>query len=135
MNASGRCLCGAVTFEAGGVERDVHGCHCNMCRQWSGGPSLGVSVAQVNLSGAENIATYDSSAWAERGFRTRCGSNLFSSLKEANHYILFMGSFDDQTPFNLSGEIYFDEKPAGYDFAGEHPRMTGAEFLASLQQP
>gem|GEM_PF-3899114 len=27
-----------------------------------------------------------------------------------------------------------DEKPTGYDFTGEHPRLTGEQFMASLQQ-
>ena len=31
-----------------------------------------------------------------------------------------------------SGEIYIDEKPGGYDFAGEHPRLTGEEFMQSI---
>jgi hypothetical protein len=45
-----------------------------------------------------------------------------------------MGTFDDQTPFKLAGEIYIDEKPLVYDLAGDHPRMTGEEFMASLQK-
>jgi hypothetical protein len=43
-----------------------------------------------------------------------------------------MGAFDDESVFELVGEIYVDEKPPGYNFAGEHPRQTGAEFMASL---
>ena len=81
-----------------------------------------------------SIARYSSSAWAERGFCKRCGSSLFYRLKETNHYILNMGSFDDQRPFKIASEIYVDDKPAGYDFAGGHPRLTGEEFLASLQK-
>jgi hypothetical protein len=45
-----------------------------------------------------------------------------------------MGTFDDQPAFKLSGEIYIDEKPPAYELAGDHPRMTGAEFMASPQQ-
>ena len=46
--------------------------------------------------------------------------------------MLCVGTFDDESPFELAGEIYVDEKPPGYDFAGDHPRQTGAEFMASL---
>jgi hypothetical protein len=45
-----------------------------------------------------------------------------------------MGTFDDQAPFNFKGEIYIDEKPLVYDLAGDHPRLTGEEFMASLEQ-
>ena len=134
MEASGHCLCGAVSYVAGEIDTDFHTCHCGMCRKWSGGPVFATSVGNVKFEGEENISRYDSSPWAERGFCNRCGSNLFYHLKEADHYVLWVGTFDDQTPFRLTGEIYIDDKPAGYDFAGDHPRMTGEEFLASFQQ-
>jgi hypothetical protein len=104
-----------------------------MCQRWNGGPALAVSVESVEFGGAELLTRSESSAWAERGFCSRCGSNLFYRLKDADHYMLAMGSFDDYSKFKLAGEIYIDEKPAGYAFTGDHSRMTGAEFLASLQ--
>lgn len=129
--ADGKCLCGEVTFEAKEVDAHIHSCHCSMCRNWSGGPLLAAGAKSVKFEGESHIARYDSSEWAERGFCSRCGSSLFYRLKEADHYILCMGSFSDQSAFELVGEIYIDEKPAGYSFAGEHPRQTGAEFMAS----
>lgn len=134
MSSTGRCLCGAVTYTAEDVDTDIHSCHCTMCRGWSGGPAFAAGVGNVSFEGEDNISRYDSSAWAERGFCNRCGTNLFYRLKEADHYVMGMGTFDDQTPFKLAGEIYVDEKPAGFDLAGDHPRLTGEEFMASLQQ-
>jgi len=134
MRATGRCLCGAVTFSADDVKSDIHSCHCSMCRRWNGGPAFAAGVGEVTFEGAEHLARYESSAWAERGFCSRCGTHLFYRLKEADHYIMWMGAFDDQTQFKLAGEIYIDEKPPVYDFAGDHPRLTGDEFMASLQQ-
>jgi hypothetical protein len=46
-----------------------------------------------------------------------------------------VGSFDDAAAFTLSGEIYIDHKPSGYTLAGDHPRLTEAEFLAKFQAP
>lgn len=132
MAATGKCLCGAVTFEAGEVDTHIHSCHCSMCRNWSGGPLLAAGAQSVKFNGEENITRYGSSDWAERGFCNRCGSNLFYHLKEADHYVLCMGAFDDESVFELVGEIYIDEKPPGYDFAGDHPRQTGSEFMASI---
>ena len=134
MAASGKCLCAAVTFTADDVSPHVHACHCSMCRNWSGGPALAVQVGAIELTGSEHIGRYDSSAWAERGFCKRCGTSLFYRLKETNQHFVWQGTFDDQTPFHLAAEIYVDEKPSGYDFSGDHPRLTGAEFLASLQK-
>lgn len=134
MTATGKCLCGAVRFEAQEVDTHLHSCHCDMCRNWSGGPLLAAGVASVTFQGEERIKRYSSSEWAERGFCSECGSNLFYHLKEADRYILCMGAFDDESVFELVGEIYIDEKPKGYNFAGEHPRQTGEEFMASMQQ-
>jgi hypothetical protein len=94
---------------------------------------LAASVGSVSFGGAESISRYPSSEWAERGFCSKCGSNLFYRLKEADQYIMCVGAFDDQSGFELVGEIYIDEKPPGYGFDGDHPRQTGAEFMASLQ--
>lgn len=69
------------------------------------------------------------------GFCTRCGSSLFYRLKEPDAHLVWLGSFDDQGSFALRGEIYVDVKPTAYAFKGEHPRLTGAEFLASIGTP
>lgn len=134
MKATGKCLCGAVSFEAQDVETDIHSCHCSMCRKWNGSPAMAAEVGAVTFSGEENITRYDSSAWAERGFCAKCGTNLFYRLKGMDRYIMWVGAFDDAEAFKLVGEIYVDEKPSGYDFAGDHPRMTAEEFMASRMQ-
>ncbi len=134
MEATGHCLCGAVAYTAQDVQTDMNTCHCGMCRRWNGGPAFAVMVGEVTFEGEKNITRYQSSEWAERGFCNRCGTNLFFHLKEKDHYAIWMGSFDDQTQFHLAGEIFVDEKPPAYNLAGEHPRMTGAEFMASLEQ-
>ena len=132
MSMTGQCLCGAVSYTAEDVETDVHSCHCGQCRRWSGASIMAAGVGSVEFSGAEHIKRYDSSAWAERGFCSQCGANLFYHLKGTERYNLWVGTFDDQTPFRLTGEIYIEDKPDGYDFAGDHPRMTGEEFMASI---
>lgn len=95
---------------------------------------LAINVGRVSFSGEEHIGRFRSSDWAERGFCSRCGSSLFYHLESADRYFMCMGAFDDQSAFQLAGEIYIDAKPPGYQFAGDHPRQTQEEFLASLPQ-
>lgn len=132
MSATGKCLCGAVTFTAQDVESHVHACHCSICRSWAGSPMMAATVGSVEFSGVEHLKRYASSDFAERGFCTECGSSLFYHMLEPSMYVMSSGCFDDPEQFALAGEIYVDEKPSGYNFAGDHPRMTGAEFLASI---
>lgn len=120
MDGTGKCLCGAVQFEARDIEKHVHACHCSMCRRWNGGPAMAASVGAVTFTGEDNIVRYTSSDWAERGFCKQCGSNLFYCLKP-DRYIMGAGAFNEQ-PFELEGEIYCADKPGWYDFAGDHPR-------------
>ena len=132
MDSTGQCLCGAVTFKAKDVEPHLHACHCTMCRKWSGGPGFAVGVGSVEFAGEANIKAYASSDWAERGFCATCGTNLFYRMPATGMTVMWAGAFDNNEQFALTGEIYVDEKPAGYNFAGDHPRQTGAEFMASM---
>jgi len=132
---TGRCLCGAVRFTAEGVHTDYHACHCGMCRRWSGGgPFFATRVQKVTFEG-EQPAVYDSSEWASRGFCRACGTTLFYFLKPAQAHMMSVGAFDDQAAFRLVREIFVDAKPAGYAFAGDHPRWTEAETLAHYAPP
>ncbi len=133
--ATGRCLCGAVTFRAEGVETEHHACHCGMCRRWSGGPYFATSAEHVSFEGAENIGRYASSEWADRGFCKVCGTNLFYYLNPADKYNVSVGAFDEASLFRLVGEIYIDHKPIGYEFAGNLPKMTEAEVIAKFMPP
>jgi len=132
MQATGKCLCGAISFTAQDVEPHFHACHCSMCRKWSGGPGMGVGVGSIALEGEANLGVYKSSDWAERCFCSKCGTNLMYRMPETGMTVVWAGAFDDESGLSLTGEIYVDEKPASYSFAGDHPRQTGAEFMASL---
>ena len=58
MSATGRCLCGAVSYTAEDVETHFHSCHCSMCRRWTGGSAMAAAVGSVAFDGAENITKY-----------------------------------------------------------------------------
>ena len=135
MIATGKCLCGAVRFRADGVESEHHACHCGMCRRWSVVPLFPTTVEGIPFEGEANLVLFASSDWADLGFCKTCGTNLFYYFKPADKYIVSVGAFDDPKPFRLVGEIYIDHKPAGYDFAGNLPKQTEAEFLAQFAPP
>ena len=132
---SGKCLCGAVLFECDGVEAQHHACHCKMCRRWSGGPALAVEVERVAFEGAENIARFRSSEWAERGFCKQCGANLFYRIVDSDQYIITAGAFDDQSGFEMASQFFIDEKPGFYEFANQTRMMTGPEVFAMYAKP
>ena len=86
--------------------------------------------SNITFSGQENIAVFDSSEWAERGFCSKCGSHLFYRLKETKQHMVPVGIFDDAPPLVFEQQVFIDEKPAFYSFAEKTSTMTGAEIFA-----
>jgi hypothetical protein len=121
-----------VTFTATEVDPHFHVCHCSMCRRHAGAPTMSVSIGGIAFQGEADILRYKSSDYAERGTCRKCGSYLFYHLLEPSIYVVSVGAFDDQSKFSIGGEIYVDAKPAGYAFAGDHPRETEHEFLKRM---
>ncbi|QIG78790.1 GFA family protein [Stakelama tenebrarum] len=129
----GTCLCGAVTITIRPAERHVDACHCDMCRRWAGGAFLSMpAVTDIAIEGAENVTRYRSSDWAERGFCGECGTHLFYHLLPADSYSCPSGLFARADDFPLTSEIFIDEKPATYSFAGNRERLTGAQVIAQF---
>ncbi len=132
----GKCLCGDVQFQVEKVE-ELDICHCNTCQRWTGGPYIGADVrGGVTLIEADTLAWYESSEWAKRGFCKTCGTSLFYKLKaDDSFWSIAGGTLDLPEGLSVAKEIFVDEKPDYYTFAGDQPRLTGAEFLASIGTP
>lgn len=79
--ARGRCLCGDVQFSARLPSRWVAHCHCTMCQRNSGSAFVtwvGLDETQCRIEDPhDRLRWYESSAGAQRGFCSRCGSTLF----------------------------------------------------------
>jgi len=129
---TGRCLCGAVSYELATRPSGMDVCHCGMCRKFGGAFGLNVLAGGISWQGAENIRIYVSSEWAERGFCGICGSSLFYRMTEPAYLSLSAGTLDDANGIPLTTEVFIDDKPDGYDLAGDHRRMTGAEVIAAF---
>lgn len=142
MSHTGSCVCGAVTFKLKTPVAETGACHCGMCRKWTGGVFLGVRVPKgdMELQGDENLGIYTSSPWAERAFCKVCGASLFYRVTAPGpmngEMHVGLGTFDDPSGIQLTGEIYIDRKPDGYAFAGEGRHvMTQAEVEAMFAAP
>ena len=109
--ASGRCLCGAVTYEIRGPLRDVLICHCTECRRWGG--YIGAFSATRNehlvVGEAEALRWIDgpdSDGDARRGFCGECGSSLFWDSPHRERISIAAGTLDQPTGLRIAGHIY-----------------------------
>lgn len=108
---TGRCLCGAVTYEVRGPLRDVVLCHCVECRRWSGtGSGAFASAHDVDLvvsgDALKWIDSPDSSRQARRGFCVECGTSLFWKAPELDRTGIAAGTLDEPTDLRLAAHIY-----------------------------
>ncbi|MBK6981555.1 MAG: GFA family protein [Betaproteobacteria bacterium] len=131
---NGHCLCGAVRFTSPEA-KEIGACHCGFCRRWGGGPLLAVHCGPaVEFKGADQIAVYASSQWAERAFCKTCGTHLYYRLLATGEYFVPAGAFES-TDFELASQIYIDNKPNYYSFANKTPLLTEQQVIEQFAPP
>jgi len=142
MGHKGSCMCGAVTYEATAPVEEAGACHCKMCRKWTGGVFVAFRLPSdgLKIDGADNLNVFSSSPWAERTSCKICGSSLYYRVTaegpNQGEYYVGLGTLDDPSGIQLTGELFIDLKPDGYAFAGEgRHQMTEAEVMAMFAQP
>ncbi|WP_298255981.1 GFA family protein [uncultured Litoreibacter sp.] len=136
QDISGKCMCGAVTYRAQLIEPELGACHCSMCRRWTGGVFLALSVLPdaMTFEGEAHIQLFQSSPWAERGFCKNCGSSLFYRVtaagKEQGIYHIGAGTMNDLDGITLSQQLFIDQKPDGYSFCETTADLTQEQVEA-----
>lgn len=103
--ATGRCLCGAVTYELTGDLLATAVCHCDHCQR-QGGSAFSVNLvaheSQLTING--ELRTYDErgergdDVYVRRRFCPACGSPIVSELaKSAGIVAVKAGTLDDKS--------------------------------------
>jgi hypothetical protein len=141
MPLTGGCQCGAIRFRVEGRPRDIHYCHCSMCRRAVGNAFatlVWLEQAMLTWTGAAP-AIYASSKIADRGFCRRCGSPLFLRYGNSSQIALMAGSFDDPAGFRPSHHYGIEARLPWADIGASlpgyptdadprpHPRGDGPE--------
>lgn len=133
MKAKGSCYCKAVGFTFDLSEKHFAACHCDMCKKLSGGPVLAVKAdGGIEIHGEDNLSIFNSSDWAERGFCTKCGTNLFYRLKTKDYWNFNLGTIDNNAEYEFVSQIFTDKKASHYSFSNETKMMTESEVLAAF---
>ena len=126
----GRCLCGAVRVAVARHEGATSACHCTLCRRWSGAATWGFEAPADAVEVTGPVATYRSSPFAERAFCGTCGTHLWLR-DDGRGYELVPGLFDAAAALPLAREVYADRAFACVPLAGDHERVSRADYEAS----
>jgi len=113
---TGQCLCGSVRFRATGPFRAVSFCHCAQCRQWHGHVGVYTNAMRANVTFLDDrdLAWYQSSPIARRGFCANCGSSLFWDKPDRDSISIAAGSLDPPTGLEAGAQIFTAEKSDYY---------------------
>ncbi|GAB4525905.1 MAG: GFA family protein [Amphiplicatus sp.] len=93
---TGGCQCGAVRYRIDGPLTRAHICHCRMCQKAAGNyflPLANVQRADFIVTRSE-IAWFQTSDFARRGFCRDCGTPLVYDGLSSPHVNVALGSLD-----------------------------------------
>jgi len=134
IRATGRCLCGAVSYSVRGPLRStVTACHCRTCRRFSGGLWAGTVAKNehVLIEGHRSLKCYRSSKHARRGFCRTCGSSLFWESSREPFLSIAAGSLDEPTGLKLACHGWTSEAADYWDFSPRVPKRRGPSGLGA----
>jgi hypothetical protein len=107
---TGGCQCGAVRYRVAVFRDGATVCHCRMCQKASGGPFMAFApAADADFAITQGaLAVFRSSAIAERGFCSACGTPLTYRGLDSDHISVTIGSLDDPAAVAPTGQIAAD---------------------------
>ncbi|MBU3031423.1 GFA family protein [Paracoccus marinaquae] len=123
VEIAGQCLCGAVRFSGRRPDPEVVACHCGQCRRWSGHVWASFYLESPVIAG-EALRWYRSSAEAERGFCSTCGTSLFWRPVGRETLSVSPGAVDNPTGLELRSHIYVADKGDYYRIADDLPQQA-----------
>ncbi len=122
--ATGKCLCGKVSYSITSEPVRMAQCHCEYCQRSSGTGHMSLAFFakdDVTIVGKTNSYTTDADSGAEvtRHFCPDCGSRLFGTNNVLTTMIgVSMGCVDDGSWFKPGAIVYNKRKP-DWDFMDE----------------
>lgn len=110
--ATGRCLCGAVTYELRAEPARMAACHCKDCQRSSGTGHMSLAffkAADVSIQG--DMSSYDTTADSgninTRHFCTTCGSRLMATNSARPGVVgIAVGCADDTSWFSPQAVVF-----------------------------
>lgn len=132
MAMNGRCLCGAVSYEATAAPLFGGNCYCTDCRKTTSSHSAVVALPESGVTFKGELSTFtkqgDSGKPVTRAFCPTCGTAMYSK-GESNAGVLMVkaGTLDDVESFKPMASIYvsrapsWDQPPAGVPAFPEMP--------------
>ncbi|WP_112310687.1 GFA family protein [Pseudogemmobacter bohemicus] len=134
--ATGRCLCGKVSFRSNQPFSMVFASHDAVSRKRSGGVALTIMLraGSTAFAGWDNLVHYQVSEREVSCFCSTCGTPVLTRYLApdvmSGMISLSAGLLDRTGGLRLAADISHDEKPDFYAFEGERRVINTAELEA-----
>ena len=119
--ATGRCMCGGVTYTVAGELRDVWNCHCHRCRRFTGHHMAATRAAATDVvTVGDTLAWFSPDPTVAYGFCRQCGSSLFWRAESRPEVLnLCAGTLDQPTGLHTTAAWWIAEH------GDYHPSVAG----------
>ena len=122
---TGTCLCRTVEYVVADAFGYAMNCHCSICRRATGSafkPFAGIRREELRLTkGEEHVLTFGDPE-AHDTHCGRCGSLLYSVVRDGAYVHVAMGSLADSPSIRPSMHIYVGSKAAWHEITDELPQ-------------
>jgi hypothetical protein len=123
---AGRCLCGTVAYQVTDAFEYAMNCHCSQCRRATGSafkPFAGIRREHLAIAGGtEAIMIYGDPAAAHDLHCGRCGSLLFSVVREGAYAHVTMGTLIDDPSIRPTMHIFVGSKAPWHEISDDLPQ-------------
>jgi hypothetical protein len=125
---TGKCFCGAVEYAVADSFLYAMNCHCSNCRRTTGSafkPFAGIEREKFALTaGADGLLIFGE-ANGHDAHCTRCGSLLYSLVREGAYVHVAMGTLVDDPAIRPTCHIFVGSKAPWFAIADDLPRFEG----------
>lgn len=121
----GRCLCGAVTWQAHAAPNWQGNCHCRSCRRANAAPFVGyIAIANDALSLHGRLDSFSSSPGVERAFCATCHTPIFyRSQRWPDETHMMAATLEDPDQYRPQAEFHMDDSLSDFARSKDLPRF------------
>ena len=123
-----RCYCGQSRFEVADAFRYAANCHCSQCRRTTGSafkPFAGIERTKLAVTAGAGGLLIVGEPDAHDAHCGRCGSLLFSVVRDGAYVHVALGTLEDVPGIRPSHHIFVGSKALWYEITDDLPQFGG----------
>jgi len=135
VGLTGGCQCGAVRYRLDAAPEWAGVCHCRMCQKAGGAPFMAFFlVREKNLVFTRGaLSTFRSSAVAERGFCSACGTPLSYRMDGRDEVSVTIGSLDEPARVPPKEQLGVESMLPWFPHLADLPATESAAWMAKYK--